>query len=82
MNRDINMSKRGRPVGYKLSDKSKALIGANSKGRLAFNRREVNINGVFYNSVREASIKLDVNPSTVTSRIKSKSEQFKDWKYN
>ena len=76
------MSKRGRPVGYKLSDKSKALIGANSKGRLAFNRREVNINGVFYNSVREASIKLDVNPSTVTSRIKSKSEQFKDWKYN
>lgn len=45
------------------------------------NSKKISINGVHYNSLSEASEKLDVGVTTISYRLNSNSERFKEWKY-
>jgi len=70
---------RGRPVGTKLSDETKARIGAASKGRPSATARPLSINGVTYKSALAASRAVNLPMGTVRTRCLSDTEQFKDW---
>lgn len=60
----------GKPKSSKML---KAVKIANSK--------KIEVEGVKYNSIREASEDLGLNQTTICYRLKSKSEKFKKWKY-
>lgn len=71
----------GRQAGYTVSDETKALISASSKGREAVNKRGVVVKGVEYPSIRIAAAILNVKPSTLVYRCLTKSEAFKEWNF-
>ena len=72
---------RGRPVGYKMSDESKALVGAASKGRIPRNRRRIIIEGTEFDSIRIAARELKLPIGTVRSRVLSDTNTFEQWKF-
>jgi hypothetical protein len=41
--------------------------------------KRVSINGIIYDSLKEASIQLNIGPTVVSKRCSSKKEQFNDW---
>lgn len=71
----------GRPTGYKMSQASKDLVGATSKGRIPVNRRKVSIDGVVYESTKLASTTLNLAPATIRYRILSDSKSFEQWHF-
>lgn len=75
------MSKRGRPVGFKMTQASKDMIGDSSRGKTPVNRRMVSINTVVYASITDASKALNIKHMTIYFRLNSKSERFKEWFY-
>ena len=77
----MNMSKRGRPVGFKMTQKSKDMIGDSSRGKTPVNCRKVSIKGIVYSSITAASKAIDINHTTICFRLNSKSDRFKDWIY-
>lgn len=48
---------------------------------VSVHKRACIIDGVWYESIREASNQLDIKWDMVSDRIKSKSEKFKNWNY-
>lgn len=72
---------RGRPTGYKMSEASKLLVGAASKGRIPRTRRRISINGTEFESIKLASIDLNLPIGTVRSRLLSDSNTFEQWKF-
>lgn len=41
--------------------------------------KRVSINGIIYDSLKEAAARLNLGPTVVSKRCSSKKEQFKDW---
>lgn len=84
---------RKKMTGRKLSDEtrkkiSEAIIKRNSSPEfrkklsdVSVHKRSCIIDGVWYESIREASNQLDIKWDMVSDRIKSKSEKFKNWNY-
>ncbi len=60
-----------RQKGVKFSDDRKRAISLSKKGKPAKNRIRININGIIYNSIKEASISLGVSPTTIHNRLKT-----------
>ena len=71
----------GRPIGYKMTEASKLLVGATSKGRIPVNRRKVSIEGVIFDSIKIASNTLNHAPATIRYRLLSDSKAFEQWLY-
>lgn len=71
----------GRPSGYKMTDESKLLIGAASKGRVPVNRAAVSIEGITYESIKVAAKAHNIPEQTLRHRLLSQSERFKEWIY-
>lgn len=84
---------RKKMTGRKLSEEtckkiSEANIKRNSSPEfrkklsdVSVNKRPCVIDGIWYESIRQASNKLDIKWDKVSDRIKSKSEKFKNWNY-
>jgi hypothetical protein len=70
---------RGRPVGTKLSDETKARIGTSSVGRISATRRAMSINGVIYPCAKFAAAAIGLPTPTIRARCLSDSDKFKDW---
>jgi hypothetical protein len=45
------------------------------------NKKKVHISGVIYSSVNDACINMDICYNTLSNRIKSTNEKYKDWYY-
>ena len=67
---------RNKLKGRKISDETKK-----KKSESSVNKRPCNIDGIWYESIREASNKLGIKWDMVSDRIRSKSEKFKNWNY-
>ena len=84
---------RKKMTGRKLSEEtrkkiSKANIKRNSSPEfrkklsdVSVHKKKCIIDGVWYESIRQASNELDIKWDMVSNRIKSKSEKFKNWNY-
>lgn len=84
---------RKKMTGRKLSDEtrkkiSEANIKRNSSPEfrkklsdVSVHKRACTIDGVWYESIREASNQLGIKWDMVSDRIKSKSKKFKNWNY-
>jgi hypothetical protein len=84
---------RKKMTGRKLSDEtrkkiSEANIKRNSSPEfrkklsdVSVHKRACIIDGVWYESIRQASNQLGIKWDMVSDRIKSKSEKFKNWNY-
>lgn len=68
--------------GKKHSEKTKNKISEKNKGNIPVNRRKVVINGIEYESLKEASKQTGINNTTILWRINSKNIKYKDYKYN
>ena len=71
-------------IGFKNSkpktEEHKRKISESLKGNIPGNIVKVEIEGIIYESLSEASEKLDLNYSTLRNRIKSKSKKFVNYK--
>jgi len=63
------------------SEEHKRKISETLKGNKPGNMRKVNIEGVMYESLTEASRQLQLSTSTVKNRLKSTSKKFENWNY-
>lgn len=63
------------------SEETKKKISETLKGNKPNNMRQVEIDGVVYESLTEASRQLNLSLSTVKNRLKSTSDKFRDWYY-
>lgn len=63
------------------SDKTKKHLSETMKGRKPSNMKKVIIDDLIFESVTEASRQLNVSPATILFRIKSKSDNFRSYKY-
>lgn len=84
---------RKKMTGRKLSEEtrkkiSKANIKRNSSPEfrkklsdVSVHKKKCIIDGVWYESIRQASNELNIKWDMVSDRIKSKSEKFKNWNY-
>ena len=62
------------------TEEHKKKISESLKGNIPGNIVKVEIEGVIYESLKEASEKLNINYSTIRNRIKSKSKKFINYK--
>lgn len=62
--------------GREISDETRKKLSD-----VSVHKRACIIDGVWYESIREASNQLDIKWDMVSDRIKSKSEKFKNWNY-
>jgi group I intron endonuclease len=69
--KDFGKNVSMRQKGVKFSDERKKAISLSKKGKPAKNRIRININGIIYNSIKEASISLGVSPTTIHNRLKT-----------
>lgn len=67
---------RDKLKGREISDETRKKLGD-----VSVHKRACIIDGVWYESIREASNQLDIKWDMVSDRIKSKSEKFKNWNY-
>lgn len=67
--------------GREHSEETKRKLSEQRKGIKPTNSRPVMIDGVEYESVTEASRRLNVVPGTIIHRIKSKNVKYKDYYY-
>lgn len=67
--------------GVKLSPERIRNIVAGNRERHLKRRKHVSINGVIYEGVREAAVKLNMNYSTVQRFLNYTTPEFKDWFY-
>jgi predicted DNA-binding protein (UPF0251 family) len=63
------------------SEEHKRKISETLKGNKPGNMRKVDIEGVMYESLTEASRQLQLSTSTVKNRLKSTSKKFENWNY-
>lgn len=63
------------------SEETKRKISEKLKGNKPGNMRQVEIDGVVYESLTEATRQLNLSISTIKSRLKSRSDKFKYWNY-
>lgn len=68
-------------VKKKHSEESKKMMSENKKGKISSNRIKITIDGVIYNSMTEASKKLNLNINTISKRVKSNDEKFDNYNY-
>lgn len=68
-------------VRKKHSEESKKMMSENKKGKISSNGIKITINGVIYNSMTEASKKLNLNINTISKRVKSNDEKFDNYNY-
>lgn len=67
---------RDKLKGREISDETRKKLSD-----VSVHKRACIIDGVWYESIREASNQLDIKWDMVSDRIKSKSEKFKNWNY-
>ena len=67
---------RNKLKGREISDETRKKLSD-----VSVHKRACIIDGVWYESIREASNQLDIKWDMVSDRIKSKSEKFKNWNY-
>ena len=67
---------RDKLKGRKISDETRKKLSD-----VSIHKRACIIDGVWYESIREASNQLGIKWDMVSDRIKSKSEKFKNWNY-
>lgn len=67
---------RDKLKGREISDETRKKLSD-----VSVHKRACTIDGVWYESIREASNQLDIKWDMVSDRIKSKSEKFKNWNY-
>lgn len=63
------------------SEETKRKISEKLKGNKPGNMRQVEIDGVVYKSLTEATRQLNLSISTIKGRLKSTSDKFKGWNY-
>lgn len=63
------------------SEETKRKISEKLKGNKPSNMRQVEIDGVVYESLTEATRQLNLSISTIKGRLKSRSDKFKYWNY-
>jgi len=75
----LRIASLGNTVNYgrKLSEetKEKMSITKNNKSK------KIIINGIIYNSINEAAIILGISYVTISNRIRSNTDTFKDWQW-
>jgi hypothetical protein len=62
--------------GRKISDETRKKLSD-----VSVHKRACIVDGVWYESIKQASNQLDIKWDMVSDRIKSKSEKFKNWNY-
>ena len=75
------MSKPGRPKGYVMSQSSKDMIAAARKGEFAKNRVACVIDGVKYDSIKDAANAIGIHRSTIRARLISNSAKWASWTF-
>ena len=73
--------KKSLVIRKKHSEESKKMMSENKKGKISSNRIKITIDGVIYNSMTEASKKLNLNINTISKRVKSNDEKFDNYNY-
>lgn len=63
------------------SEETKRKISEKLKGNKPGNMRQVEIDGVVYESLTEATRQLNLSISTIKGKLKSTSDKFKGWNY-
>jgi len=67
--------------GKTHSDETKNRLSESRKGKKPTNIRKVKIDGTIYESLSDASKKLDIGSPLIIYRIKSKNEKYKNYEY-
>ena len=67
---------RDKLKGREISDETRKKLSD-----VSVHKRACVIDGVWYESIKQASNQLDIKWDMVSDRIKSKSEKFKNWNY-
>ena len=67
---------RDKLKGREISDETRKKLSD-----VSVHKRACVIDGVWYQSIKQASNQLDIKWDMVSDRIKSKSEKFKNWNY-
>jgi hypothetical protein len=62
------------------SEETKRKLSEANKGKKPINMVKVEVDGIVYESLSEASIKTGVNMSTLRNRIKSKNAKYVNYK--
>lgn len=57
------------------------IISNKSRDPNSYNSKRVQINGIEYRNCKEASEQLKMNKTTISGRVRSKDEKWKDWFY-
>jgi group I intron endonuclease len=73
--------KKSLVVRKKHSEESKKKMSESQKGNISSNRIKIIVDDVIYNSVAEASIKLNLNNGTLSKRLNSSDSKFDNYKY-
>jgi len=74
-------SKNNPFYGKTHSEEIKKKLSENRKGKKPSNIRKVKIDGILYESLSEASKRLNLSASLIIHRIKSKNDKYGDYEY-
>jgi group I intron endonuclease len=67
--------------GKKHSDEAKKKISESRKGKKPSNTRKIEIEGVVYEGLNDASIHTGIKETTIWHRIHSKNKKYENYKY-